>query len=105
MTLTKKDLNLVDVQIVDIIDVDLDADVDDEVDIIFLLSLMLMLMLKFKVVVLEMRLHQDFKFECHMNKRKFLQNVKHILFQARDYMYLAIEFVKRLSPEWRLLSF
>ena len=105
VTLTEKDSNLVDVHIVDIIDVDVDADVDDEVDINFLLSLMLMLMLKFKVVVLEIKLHQDFKFECHMNKRKILQNVKHILFQARDYMYLAIEFVKRLSPEWRLLSF
>ena len=76
VTLTEKDSNLVDV----IIDVDLDADVDDEVDINFLLCLMLMLMLKFKVMVLEMKLHQDFKFECHMSKRKILQNVKHILF-------------------------
>ena len=80
VTLKEKDSNLVDAHIVDIIDVDLDADVDDEVDINFLLSLMLMLMLKFKVMVLEMKLHQDFKFECHMSKRKILQNVKHILF-------------------------
>ena len=70
----------VDADILVIIDVDLDADVDDEVDINFLLCLMLMLMLKFKVMVLEMKLHQDFKFECHMSKRKILQNVKHILF-------------------------
>ena len=39
----------------------------------------------------------------NMNKTKIFQNKS--LFQARDYMYLAIEFVKRLSPEWRFSSF